>query len=169
MVAPSDSLPALPVQAAHVAESTVPAVHADASIPGAVGDANWGDAFSQRVVWMVGERLQSAEFRVEPPQLGPIQVRLSITNDQANLLFNAPHAVAREAIQTALPRLQEMLLESGVALGNVSVGTGSHQDQTDFAFRHSSAHGDGAPPAASSTAGIAVAVRRGIGLVDLFA
>lgn len=169
VVVPPDSPPALPVQAAHVAETAAPAAHAEASIPGAVGDPRWGDAFSQRVVWMVGQELQSAEFRVEPPQLGPIEVRLSITNDQANLLFNAPHAVAREAIQTSLPRLQEMLLESGVALGNVSVGTGSRQDQTDFAFGRSAAQGAGTPAAASTTAGIEVAVRRGIGLVDLFA
>jgi flagellar hook-length control protein FliK len=65
------------------------------TVPGVVGEPHWGDAFSQRVVWMVGQQVQSAQFRVEPPQLGPIEVKLSITNDQAR----AGVAVESESIR----------------------------------------------------------------------
>ena len=166
-------IPAIASPAAHHPDSAVAeAAHVDAAIPGIVGDARWGDALSDRVVWMAGQKIQSAEFRVEPPQLGPIEVRLSITNDQANLLFNAPHAVARDAIQTALPRLQEMLLESGVALGNVSIGAGNQQQRSDLAFRRSTlAQDDAASSHAVAPAGSSLTdiVRQGVGLVDLFA
>ena len=89
--------------------------------------------FPKSVVWITGQQVQAAEIHIEPPQLGPIEVRVSITNDQANLLFNAPHAVARDAIQMSLPRLQEMLIESGLTLGNVSVGAHNAGGQQAFA------------------------------------
>lgn len=144
------------------------------TVPGLVGEAHWGEAFSQRVVWMVGQQVHSAQFRVEPPQLGPIEVKLSITNDQATLTFAAPHAAAREAIQMSLPRLQEMLLESGVTLGSVFVGAQTSQNQHEAA-----ADGRGAAGARGGAAGVAesesitidssLPVRRTPGLVDLYA
>jgi flagellar hook-length control protein FliK len=118
---------------------------------------------------MVGEKVQAAQFRVEPPQLGPIEVRLSITNDQANLLINAPHAVARDAIQTSLPRLQEMLLQSGLALGDVSVGTGSPDQQPNYTLRFAADHDSAALASSNPSLKLATPVRQGLGLVDLFA
>ena len=174
---PSTPVPNLPTLAETEPKpgASPAAPHVMAAVPGLVGDTRWGDALSQRVVWMAGEKLQAAEFRVEPPQLGPIEVRMSITNDQANLLFTAAHADARDAIQTALPRLQEMLLQSGLALGNVSIGAGGGQDQAGLAFQQHGSGGDragfegeGASVTSNGTQLIAPA-RQGVGLVDLFA
>ena len=175
---PDPAVPPGPVANPPVAETEPkptappPMAHAMAAVPGVVGDTRWGDALSQRVVWMAGEKLQVAQFRVEPPQLGPIEVRMSITNDQANLLFTAAHAEARDAIQNALPRLQEMLVGSGLALGNVSIGAGGGQDQTGPEFQQ---YASGADPtsldeAAPSAGSHPIAPsRQGVGLVDLFA
>jgi flagellar hook-length control protein FliK len=143
-----------------------------ASIPGIVGEGRWAESFSQRVSWMVGQQVQAAQFRVEPPQLGPIEIRLSISNDQANLMFSAPHAVARDAIQTSLPRLQEMLAQSGIALGDVSVGAHSAQDRGSFDRREGSSS-DRISGVGAAMNGVVtesqVPLRRGWGLVDLFA
>ncbi|HEB98705.1 MAG TPA: hypothetical protein ENJ05_04295, partial [Thiotrichales bacterium] len=43
----------------------------------------WDNALGERVVWMVGQRLQSAEIKLNPPQLGPIEVRVSLNHDQS--------------------------------------------------------------------------------------
>ena len=144
------------------------------TLPGVVGDEHWGEGLSQRVVWMVGQDVHAAKFQVEPPQLGPVEVKVTISNDQATVSFAAPHSAAREAIQTALPRLQEMLLESGVSLGNVFVGSHTPQDQ-----REASAGGDSGGRGSSENAGVIAAdsiggdramhVRRSLGLVDLYA
>jgi flagellar hook-length control protein FliK len=155
-------------------EAAPPAQNQASAIPGTVGEARWGEALSQRVVWMVGQQVRAAEFRVEPPQLGPIEVRLSITNDQANLTFAAPHAAARDAIQTSLPRLQEMLLESGLSLGNVFVGAQTQQDPREPATGNrdsSSASGaiSTAREAGALSAEATVQVRHSLGLVDLYA
>ena len=141
-------------------------------IPGTVGEQRWGDALSQRVVWMVGQQVRAAEFRVEPPHLGPIEVRLSITNDQATLSFAAPHSGARDAIQTALPRLQEMLLENGLTLGDVFVGAQNQQDPREPATGgRESSFGNipAAREAAGSSPDATMQVRRSLGLVDLYA
>ncbi len=170
---PGSPVPPLPVGERRL-EGTQGSPQPANTIPGVVGEPHWGDAFSQRVVWMVGQQVHSAQFRVEPPQLGPIEVKLSITNDQATLTFAAPHAAAREAIQMSLPRLQEMLLESGVTLGNVFVGAHTPQNRRD-----AGADGGGAAGTRGGAAGVAdsesisidssVQVRRTLGLVDLYA
>ena len=143
------------------------------TVPGVVGEGRWGESFSQRVTWMVGQQVQAAQFRVEPPHLGPIEIRLSISNDQANLMFSAPHAVARDAIQTSLPRLQEMLAQTGLTLGNVSVGAHSAQDQRSFGEGANSSSDRSNPAASASISGVVtesqVPLRRGWGMVDLFA
>ena len=144
------------------------------TLPGVVGDEHWGEGLSQRVVWMVGQDVHAAKFQVEPPQLGPVEVKVTISNDQATVSFAAPHSATREAIQTALPRLQEMLFESGVSLGNVFVGSHTPQNQ-----REASAGSDSAGRGSSENAGVIAAdslggdramhVRRSLGLVDLYA
>ncbi|MEO8630662.1 MAG: flagellar hook-length control protein FliK [Betaproteobacteria bacterium] len=165
---------ATPTRETRVADLQQP--QATASIPGTVGESRWSEALSQRVVWMAGQQLQSASFRVEPPQLGPIEVRLSISNDQANLLFTAAHGVARDAIQASLPRLQEMLADSGLTLGNVSVGSQTPQGQPDsgnqaqrFASDSERSFGTASVSPIGALDNSASAVRRSVGLVDLFA
>jgi hypothetical protein len=99
----------------------VPALVVDAK----VGAPGWDGAIGQKVVWMASQNQQVAEIHLNPPNLGPIEVRLTISNDQANAFFVSPHAGVRDAIEAALPRLREMLADSGITLGNVGVGAES--------------------------------------------
>ena len=91
-----------------------------------LNSAAWGKVMSSRVVWMAREGVQQAELRLNPANLGPVEVRLSMQNDQANVTFIASNAAARDALEQALPRLRESFNESGLALNNAEV---SHQDQ----------------------------------------
>jgi flagellar hook-length control protein FliK len=94
-----------------------------------IGHVEWNDAFSQKVVWMAGQQHQQADIQINPPNLGPVEVRLSLNQDQASLMFISPHAAVRDAIQSALPRLQDMMASSGLTLGNVFVGSEAAQQQ----------------------------------------
>jgi flagellar hook-length control protein FliK len=87
-----------------------------------VASREFGADVGNRLVWMAAHNHQVAELRVDPPQLGPVEVRLSIANDQASLSIVSPHAAVRDAIQASLPRLQDMLQGLGITLGNVSIG-----------------------------------------------
>jgi flagellar hook-length control protein FliK len=169
--------PVLAAPASAVADRKIEAAQPQArtdTVPGVVGDEHWGEGLSQRVVWMVGQDVHAAKFQVEPPQLGPVEVKVTITNDQATVSFAAAHSATREAIQTALPRLQEMLLESGVSLGNVFVGSQSPQNQREAAAgggssRQGPSENTGVVAADSIGADRSLQIRRSVGLVDLYA
>lgn len=81
----------------------------------------WAEGFGTRITWMVKNDMQGAELKINPPHLGPIQVRIQVSDDQANVSFVTQHGVVREAVEAALPKLREMLAENGLTLGSVDV------------------------------------------------
>lgn len=93
-----------------------------------VGQPGWTEAFVDRVAVIVNERIGSAQIHVEPPQLGPIDVKIRVTGDQANIVFVSQHAVTREALEMAIPRLREVMEQNGLSLGDVNV---QQQEQND--------------------------------------
>ncbi len=86
-----------------------------------VRDNAWGEKLGERVMMLAGNQIKTADIRLTPADLGPLRVQLSIDDGTANVTFHAQHAVTREAIEQALPRLREMLAESGLSLGQASV------------------------------------------------
>ena len=98
-----------------------------------VGTPGWDQAIGQRVVWMANGAEQSASLTLNPPELGPLQVVLNVSNSQANATFVAPHAEVRQALEAAMPRLREMLGEVGIQLDQASVSQGAPQQQGEFA------------------------------------
>lgn len=86
-----------------------------------IGAPGWGAELGQKVVWLANQQQQVAQINVTPAHLGPIEIRLNLASDQASATFVSPHAAVRDAIEAALPRLREMLAESGLTLGNVDV------------------------------------------------
>jgi flagellar hook-length control protein FliK len=86
-----------------------------------VRESVWGDQLGERVVMMAGNQLKTAEIRLTPAELGPLRVQVAVDDGAAHVTFHAQHAVTREAIEQALPRLREMLAENGLALGQTDV------------------------------------------------
>lgn len=112
-----------------VAATAQAAAPAAGAIPQPVSSPVWGDALGDRVMWMVGQQQQGAELHLNPPSLGPLEIRLSMSDGQANLTFSTQHVPVREAIEAATPRLREMFGDSGINLGSVSVNVGSFSQQ----------------------------------------
>jgi flagellar hook-length control protein FliK len=90
-----------------------------------VGTPAWDNQVGQKVVWMVGGADQSATLELNPPDLGPVQVVLNVTNDMASVTFSSQQLEVRQALENALPRLREMMSESGIALGETLVNAGA--------------------------------------------
>jgi len=138
-----------------------------------VGSSEWGGAVGEKVVWMANQSHQVAELHLNPPNLGPLEVRLTISNDQASALFVSHHSAVREAIETALPRLREMLADNGIMLGNVTVGSESFSQQQASDQRNGKEGGRGGLGAENVMARMAVPGRpAGLardGMVDIFA
>jgi flagellar hook-length control protein FliK len=94
-----------------------------------VGTPAWDNQVGQKVIWMVGGEDQSATLELNPPDLGPVQVVLNVSNDLASVTFSSQQLEVRQALENALPRLREMMSESGIALGNASVNAGAEGRQ----------------------------------------
>lgn len=94
-----------------------------------LNSAAWSRVVSSRVVWMAREGVQQAELRLNPANLGSVDVRLNINNDQASVTFLAQNAATREALEQAMPRLRESLAENGLSLTHSEVGQQDHSDQ----------------------------------------
>lgn len=120
---PSQFLSALlsqPGTAAPAAAATQPM---SVSVP--MNQPGWDQALSQNVLWMAKHDVQVASIKLNPPQLGPLEVRITFNHDQANVNFISHHGVVREAVESALPKLREMFGEGGVNLVNVDVSDNS--------------------------------------------
>jgi flagellar hook-length control protein FliK len=137
-----------------------------------VGEAGWGDDMADRVLMLTNTRVGNAEIRLTPAELGPVRVQVSVDDGTASVAFQATQAATREAIEQMLPRLRDMLADSGLALGQTSVdGEGVRDGGRESA--------DG-QPAATADAGVDTDVEPGHasadqpqkvsnGLVDTFA
>jgi flagellar hook-length control protein FliK len=93
------------------------------------GKSGWDQAISQKVVWMVGASEQSATLTLNPPDLGPLQVVISVNNDMVNTTFMSDSTEVRQALQDGMANLREKLSESGIQLGQTSVSPGGQPKQ----------------------------------------
>lgn len=94
-----------------------------------LGQADWDQALGERIQWLASQKVQGAQVKLNPANLGPMEVRIQVHNDQASVQFSAHHAAVREALEAALPRLRDMFEASGVQLVNVDVSSGSFSGQ----------------------------------------
>ncbi len=172
---------ALQAQAAKLDALGNPAAVPGDRIPARVGTQAWDNQVSQRIVYMVGKE-QAATLTLNPPDLGPVQIVLNVTNDQATVTFSSNQLEVRQALENAMPRLREMMSESGIALGNATVDAGvpNGRGQQDNERRAQAGQGgtggvngdgqDATTPAlnevAPRTRTVAIGDR---GMVDLFA
>ncbi len=94
-----------------------------------LGNTQWQSELGNRVTWLArAGGSQSAEIRLNPANLGPIEVKIMMKDDQATITFNAQHGVVRDAIEASLPRLREMFLNSGMQLAQANVSDQPFQE-----------------------------------------
>lgn len=141
-VSASTALPMTPATAAvqapgGVSASNAPIPVATAALMPEVGNNEWGKALGQHVIQMGNAGHQVAELQLNPPGLGPLKVTLSMSDHQMQAMFVSAHSSVRAAVEAALPQLRTTLADSGISLGNTSVGAESQQ-QTAFANNQNS-------------------------------
>lgn len=139
-----------------------------------VGASGWNDNVGEKLVWMVGRQEQRAELVLNPPQLGRVEVSLSMNGDQVNAQFVSANPAVRDALEAALPRLREMLADSGVSLGQTQVGSESannaaNQSANRQENRDNASRGSAGLGALRQMNASAPWLRQGNGMVDVFA
>jgi flagellar hook-length control protein FliK len=92
-----------------------------------VGSPGWADEVAQKLAYVVRLGRESAELHVQPANLGPIDIRIILSGDQASVQLVAAHAATREALEDALPLLRDLLANQGLALGQTAVESGAQE------------------------------------------
>ncbi len=139
------------------------------------GSPQFSQELGERLLWLVREGVHEARLQLNPRELGPIEVRVGVSDGAAQLSFSAQHAGTVAAVQQSLPQLREMLAQQGLQLGQADVsqqqaGAGEQTPQQG-ASQH--AAGDARGSAAGLAMGGPVIGERvrviGRGLVDAYA
>lgn len=86
------------------------------------------EQIAQRIGIMSTEQLQTARIQLDPPELGSLEIKIRVQQDQVSVAFSSGHQVVRDALEAQSPRLREMLEEQGVELTDVNVS--DQQQQT---------------------------------------
>ncbi|OIR08455.1 flagellar hook-length control protein [mine drainage metagenome] len=158
--------------AASVAAPAIQPVQITINAP--VTQDKWSDEFSQKITWLASSsKDQTAELHLNPPQLGPLDVVIKVSGDQATALFTSPHAAVRDAIEQAMPKLREMMADNGIMLGNATVSDQTPRDQGQSGAQRSSVSPIGDIrniPISSGNSTVRVSpISRHNGIVDTFA
>lgn len=109
-----------------------------ASLATPVTDPEWGGELTQKITWMSGRGIQAAELHLNPADMGPVEVRISVQNDQTTVQFNVQNAGVRELLESNVHRLREMMDSNGVELAEVKVDAEASANQ-GFASSHQDA------------------------------
>lgn len=96
-------------------------------LPHALQDPSWSDAFSQRVAMLAQQGTQTATLQLNPPELGPIQVRIALGEQGARVEFNTAQQTTSDLITNAMPRLAAALEHQGLRLDDSRVNLVSHR------------------------------------------
>lgn len=90
-----------------------------------MGQQGWEQSFGKNIAWMINNGNQSAQIKISPAELGLVQINVNMNQDQLSLQINAQQPATRDALEASLPRLRELLGDSG--FGSVNVDVSSQQ------------------------------------------
>ncbi len=130
---------------------------------------DFADTIGSRLTWMAEQKIGHAHIRINPAELGPVEIRMRLDGERVHADFSSGHAEVRQALESSLPKLREMLATQGFALGQTDVGNHG-QSRSSSSQQTSSESLDGirstAELEATGTTATRVSVR---GLLDAYA
>ncbi|MBD9481112.1 flagellar hook-length control protein FliK [Pseudoxanthomonas sp. PXM02] len=142
---------------------TVNAMEApSADLQGGHFDEDIGDA----VRWMADQKIGHAHIKVTPNELGTVEIRLRLEGDRVHADFASAQADVRQALESSLPRLRDMLGQHGFQLAHADVGQ-QHAPPSQGGGSHAGdGSGDAGEPASEAPRSVRMTAR---GLVDAYA
>jgi len=118
----ADSLLQQPNSAARVQTDPALALRGyTTSVDVPVGQADWGDKVMGKLTWLTARNMSMAEIHLSPADLGPMEVKVRMHNDQASITVHAANPMVRDQLEQHSHRLRDMLSEQGVSLERFDV------------------------------------------------
>lgn len=121
------SNPTSPLAATQAQGAEWAAVRVDAS------SGKWGEQMVQvlqdRVTLQAQQNLQEAKIRLDPPELGKLDLLVRVEGDRLSVQINANTAATREALMQVSERLRTELQEQNFVHVDVNVGSDQGQER----------------------------------------
>lgn len=131
-----------------------------------VGSSGFAKELGQQITWLSGQDVKQAQIRLNPQDLGPLDVKVSVEHGRVDVSFMTQHPAATAAVQQGLDQLNQMLGGQGLSLGHATVGQHAQQQ---FGGQHGQqTQANSASDETPSDTPIAAATRIAAGLVDAF-
>lgn len=105
------------------APTHAPTLHA-AAIATPLHAAAFPAHFAAEVAMLGAAGVERAEIQLQPPDLGPVRIELTLNGESTRVAFSAAQPETRQAIEQSLPILKDLLAERGLTLGDTSVSDG---------------------------------------------
>lgn len=122
--------PALATQQSNAASQTAALKTAEAQLPTLyLQEPQAAAQLKDRVMYQVQQKIQTAEIRLAPEELGSVQIKVNLQQDQLSVQFVVQQAQAKEALEQQMPRLRELLQQQGVELTDSQVSQQQQQQQ----------------------------------------
>ncbi len=91
------------------------------SQPTPVSHPRFSENLNSQVLMLARGGLHEAKINLNPPELGPLEVRISMRHDEALVQLAAHNPGVRDTLEQALPRLRELFSDAGIRLGESAV------------------------------------------------
>ena len=146
--------------------SARPAESAALQPPLALTEPTAAQQIKDRVMVQIQHKLQTAEVQLHPEELGSMQIKLNLQQDQLSVQFVVQQGAAKEALEQQMPKLRELLEQQGIALSEGQVEQRQSRSQQE---QHSGRHGNHAGAESELAAVQTVQMKVSDRMVDFYA
>lgn len=91
----------------------------------------WSKELTDKVMWMSSQNLKSAEIKLNPAELGRLDIRVQVGQEHTQITFASAHAGVRDSLDGQMHRLREMLEQQGMHNVDVEVSDQSRQERRE--------------------------------------
>ncbi|MCL1126505.1 flagellar hook-length control protein FliK [Shewanella surugensis] len=85
----------------------------------------------EQLRFQVDQQIKHAEVRLDPPELGKIELNIRLDGDKLHIHINAANTSVRDALQLSLDRLRDDLAMDHGGQIDLDISQGEHQQQRD--------------------------------------
>lgn len=130
--------------------------------------AQANQVLTERLAIMIQNEVSRASIRLDPPELGMMDIRIQVQNDQTQIQILVQTPQVREALESQSTRLREFLEQQGLSLADLDVTDQQQQNeqQNDNEQRDGSTTATGQVDQSHEEAELTT--KRPLGLVDQF-
>lgn len=95
----------------------------------------WSKELTDKVMWMSAQNLKSAEIKMNPAELGRLEIRIQVGSEQTQVSFVSANASVRDSLDSQMHRLREMLAQQGMQDVDVNVSDQSADEHDQRQLR----------------------------------